>query len=314
MSRLTSQGQKKINDIAQQYNVSTDAVMTLLQALVNGNKTMAQFNHPELGGSGQWMPGGMTMVGDMSNNNLKAMVDSICLKLSNLLANQPFVPDPLNGSQNIGRQQQQQAGHGVPNTNNNNDSLSNWWPIELGVPTMTGVQNNICYAYFATQKRLAIEINGQITLFDTLEHQLSGVSQQQGGGSSITFTSQHGMVDVFNLPVISSTELAETQTPPASANEPNSTDKVSAESSANEPDSTDSVLVEPNNANLADSTGSIPPVETNILSETVTVSSPSSVPETDIFSTIERLALLRQKDIITETEFIVKKTELLSRL
>lgn len=313
MQRLTSQGQKKINDIAQQYNVSTDAVMTLLQAVNNGNGTMAQFNHPELGGSGQWMSGGMITVSDMSNNNLKSMVDGICIKLSNLLAEQPFVPAPLNGSQNMGRQQQQQVGHGVPNTNDNNESLSHWWPIELGVPTMTGVQNNICYAYFATQKRLAIEINRQVTLFDTLAHQLSGISQQQGGGSSITFTSQHGMVDVFNLPVISSTELAETQTPSASANEPNSTDKVSAESSANEPDSTDSVLVEPSNANLPDSTSSVP-IETNISSETAPASSPNLVPETDIFATIERLALLRQKDVITEEEFVAKKTELLSRL
>jgi hypothetical protein len=41
--------------------------MTLLQALVNSNGTMAQFSHWELGGGGQWMRGGMTMVGDMFN-------------------------------------------------------------------------------------------------------------------------------------------------------------------------------------------------------------------------------------------------------
>jgi len=33
----------------------------LLQALVNSNGTMAQFNHWELGGNGQLMLGGMTM-------------------------------------------------------------------------------------------------------------------------------------------------------------------------------------------------------------------------------------------------------------
>jgi hypothetical protein len=53
--RLTDKGQQTINELAQRYSVSTDAVMSLLQALVNGNGTMAQFNHQELGGGGQWM-------------------------------------------------------------------------------------------------------------------------------------------------------------------------------------------------------------------------------------------------------------------
>jgi hypothetical protein len=34
----------------------------------------------------------------------------------------------------------------------------------------------------------------------------------------------------------------------------------------------------------------------------------------DIFATIERLAELRQKGILTEEEFVAKKSELLSRL
>jgi hypothetical protein len=62
LPQLTEQGRQKIDELAQRYAVSTDAVMTLLQALVNSNGTMAHFNHPELGGGGQWMLGGMTMV------------------------------------------------------------------------------------------------------------------------------------------------------------------------------------------------------------------------------------------------------------
>src|SRR5438093_148714 len=75
MHRLPAQGQQIVEAIAQRYGVSTDAVITLLYALIAGNGTMAQFTHPELGGSGQWMQGGMTMVGDMFNNVLKAQVD-----------------------------------------------------------------------------------------------------------------------------------------------------------------------------------------------------------------------------------------------
>jgi len=50
LPQLTEQGRQRIDELAQRYAVSTDAVMTLLQALVNSNGNMAQFNHPELGG------------------------------------------------------------------------------------------------------------------------------------------------------------------------------------------------------------------------------------------------------------------------
>jgi hypothetical protein len=61
MPQLTSEGQQKVTELAQRYGVSTEAVVTLLQALRHGHGTMAQFDHPALGGRGQWMPGGMVM-------------------------------------------------------------------------------------------------------------------------------------------------------------------------------------------------------------------------------------------------------------
>jgi hypothetical protein len=42
---------------------------------------MAQFSHPELGGMGQWS-GGMTMIGDLSNSELKGRVERVCLELA----------------------------------------------------------------------------------------------------------------------------------------------------------------------------------------------------------------------------------------
>ena len=90
MQQLTPEGQQRVSDLSHRYFVSTDAVMTLLQALVNGHGTMAQFYHPELGGGGQWMLGGMTMIGDMFNSSLKAKVEGLCSELSSLLAGQPF--------------------------------------------------------------------------------------------------------------------------------------------------------------------------------------------------------------------------------
>ena len=81
MRQLTPKGQQHVA-LAQRYGVSTEAVLTLLQALVSGHGTMAQFDHPELGGRGQWMSGGMVMVGDMFNQALKATVDGLCLNLA----------------------------------------------------------------------------------------------------------------------------------------------------------------------------------------------------------------------------------------
>jgi hypothetical protein len=277
VQQLTDRGWQKINELAQRYGVSTDAVMALLQALINGNGTMAQFNHWELGGGGQWMQGGMTMVGDMFNYALKAKVDGLCAELSQLLAQQPFVPRPRSSQSQSqgGQQQQQQGGSGgagplgggpavslfVPATPG---SSGHWWPADLGVPNATGSQNNIRYAYFSDARRLAVEINGHVTVYDTLDHQIGGVSQQQGSGASLTFTSQYGTVSVASLPIISYDGVAR-----------NAPEQGPAQA-------------DPNRAETAQ--------------------------ETDIFTKIERLAELQRKGILSQEEFAAKKAELLSRL
>lgn len=199
MRQLTNEGKQKVEQIANRYGVSVGAVMALLEAVANGGGTMAQFNHPELGGSGQWMQGGMTMVGDMFNYSLKSQVDGICNELSTLLLNQPF---------QVETQSQSQVSMFSPS-----GGSGNWWPIELGMPNSSGAQNNIRYAYFANINRLAIEVNNQVTVYDTLDHSIGGFSQQQGGGSSLTFTSQYGTVLVNNLPIVSGTGPQTTQEP-----------------------------------------------------------------------------------------------------
>lgn len=201
MQQLTEQGRQRIDELAQRYSVSTDAVMTLLQSLVNSNGTMAQFNHRELGGGGQWMRGGMTMVGDMFNHGLKAKVEGLCSELSQLLAQQPFVPFPASF------QSQQQGGcvgaGSVSLFVPDGRASGQWWPAELGFPNGSGGQNQVRYAYFNPTRRLAVELNGQVTVYDSLDHQISGVSQQQGGGGSLTFTSQYGTISVSSLPIVS---------------------------------------------------------------------------------------------------------------
>src|SRR4051812_38557099 len=93
VQQLTDAGQRAVQELAQRYGVSVDAALALLFAVSAGGGTMAQFYHPELGGGGQWMQGGMTMVGDMFNGRLQYTVSGLCAELSTLLRNQQvFLP------------------------------------------------------------------------------------------------------------------------------------------------------------------------------------------------------------------------------
>ena len=71
-----------IDDIAARHGFSGDAGRAAYAALQAGGFSQAQFSHPELGGMGQWMSGGMMMIGDMFNDNLKWRVGALLTELS----------------------------------------------------------------------------------------------------------------------------------------------------------------------------------------------------------------------------------------
>ncbi len=77
-----------------------------------------------------------------------------------------------------------------------------WWPGGMGHPNSVGSQNGTRYAWFARARRLAIERGGVVTLYDTLDREISGVSQPQSLSGALRFTSQHGPVAVASLPVV----------------------------------------------------------------------------------------------------------------
>lgn len=161
-----------LQTIADRHGVSLDAVRHLIRALEAGQGRMAQFNHPDLGGFGQWSTGGMTMIGDMFNTGLKARVSALCSELADAL--------PASGWSERGT-----SGSG--------------WPAEWGPPSTSGSQNGIRYAYFPARNRLAIETDGRRAVYDTEGYDISGVAQQQGGTSSLRFTGYGGTVDLESL-------------------------------------------------------------------------------------------------------------------
>src|SRR3978361_1283165 len=111
---VTPDAEHAIGDIAQRHGLSREAVLAMLFAVHAGGGTMAQFAIPGFGGSGQWRRGGMTMVGDMFDNALKARVDALCGELSQLLTTTTVFPASATG-----------AASGF--------TSANWWPADLGV-------------------------------------------------------------------------------------------------------------------------------------------------------------------------------------
>lgn len=257
MNQLSDSGLNAVNRISQQSGFSPDAVTHMLYAVLNGGGTMAQFGHPEFGGSGQWMQGGMLMLSDLFNHNLKNRVDSLCYELSNLMASDNNLLKEV-------------------------AKAKNWWPDGLGIANATGGQNTMRYAYFANEHRLAIDTSGEIWVYDTLDHQIGGFSQQQGLGGSIQLNSQYGTVNLNSLPVVSINGNA------VVAPEPVTVNTFNPEPASN-------------------NTGAID--ESREIFETANSSS-----EADIFMAIERLGELFEKKILTSDEFTAKKAELLARL
>lgn len=314
MEKLTAEGLEVVNDLAQRYGFSQDAVLHMAFALLKGRGGMAQFNHPEFAGSGQWMNGGMMMLGDMFNHGLKARVDGVCRELAAAIASQPelfprgsFQSQSQSGSaQQVmvggaglqqqasgGGQQMQVSGGMAPMAPMGSmapmrpmsfgsaplftpDPRDTWWPPELGTPSSSGAQNEVRYAYFPAAGRLAVEVNGQVSVYDTSGHQIAGISsQQQSSGGGLVFSTGEGSISLAHLAAVSAPAPATAPSRPPVAGPPEAA----------------------------------PPAAAPARSEPA-----AAEPATDVFATLERLGELMQKGILTEEEFAAKKAELLSRL
>ena len=276
-----------IADIARRHGLSREAVLSMLFALHVGGGTMAQFSIPELGGSGQWMQGGMTMVGgNMFDNALKARVDALCGELAQLLATTAVFPPS-----------------------------ATWWPANLGVPSSVGGQNTVRYAIFPSTRRLAIQINGVTKVFDTGEHHIGGVQQQQQGGGgmqqqqqggggvqqqqpggaygSVTFTSEFGTFDVSSLPEVGTHRTTET---PAAAPAPHHQSQYQSQPAAQSAPQMPAPQFAPQRQAPEPASGA------------------SGDDSAAIVAAIESLAGLHERGILSDEEFAAKKAELLGRL
>lgn len=201
MTNLNENGQRVVARLSRDHGFSEDATRHMLDALASGRSSQAQFNHPEFGGMGQWAQGGMTMIGDMFNNGLKARVDALCQDLARELSGGTLFRTAPHGADGVSYSASQSGSGG--------------WPEELGQPASQGAQNDMRYAYFPQTRRLAIAHGGRMTVYDTGEHQISGFGQAQGGEQTLSFTSQSGLVPVSSLRTVDAPEEKSEGTPRA---------------------------------------------------------------------------------------------------
>ncbi|MCE9663246.1 SHOCT domain-containing protein [Halomonas sp. M5N1S17] len=190
MHSLSPRGLAIVDELAERHDFSRDAIAHLVLAVADGDGQMAMFSHPQFGGPGQWMQGGMLMLSDPLNHALNARVDALCHEIGERVGG-------MAGEGIAGEIAAQQPAWLVAEEN------TAWWPEELGAPNATGEQNGLRYAYFAQARRLVVQTDDTLRVYDTLDHRIHGFAQQQGSQSRLTVTSQHGDVDLASLPVIS---------------------------------------------------------------------------------------------------------------
>lgn len=231
---FSTEDRQLIATLAAGHNISESAVETLWQAVEAGNGTAAQFNHPELGGMGQWMAGSMAVVSDFNEAHMQETITQLCTTIATYLQNRAVAADygvmdqrqtqsqwsnpggivPSNvvpprptTAQSISAssttdQKRSTADAAQPNTQTatvRQSAGQQWWPDSLGLPNNSGSQNDMYYAYFAMHQRLALRIGNQVAIYDTGEHQISGISQRQSGTQNIGFRSPLGEVSLTQL-------------------------------------------------------------------------------------------------------------------
>lgn len=277
MSQWSDDAARKIGDIAGRHGFGREAGLAMAEALAAGAGGMAQFGHPELGGMGQWSRGGMLMIGDMFNDNLKGRVRGLADDLSAAMNDGAIAPER--------RSSHGGGGYG---------SFGHWWPDELGQPSSTGAQNGQRYAVFPEARRLAIDDGERVRIYDTGDRQIDGAAQQQGGRSSLSFSGPFGTIGIEDLKEVDA------------ARPQKSRGQEQQQEQRYERQQNDDVA-QPARAET-DAPSFAPP------RAPVPSDRPTTTSNGDPLDLIRKLGDLRAAGLLTEDEFSAKKTELLARL
>jgi hypothetical protein len=159
-----------VSHVAQRYQVSEDAVHEMYRALERTGGTQAQFNHPDLGGYGQWMPG-TCMLSRETDPQFKAHISGLAAELAAMVQ---AAAEPATMSES-------------------------WWPANFGHPAAAGEQHGIRYAYFPDRDRLLVQQGAAVLSYDTTGQRITGFAQQQSTSSRLCFTTSSGALELGEL-------------------------------------------------------------------------------------------------------------------
>ena len=277
----TDEGSAAIGEIARRHGFSDEAGRAMADALNLSAGSMAQFHHPDLGGMGQWSRGGMLMIGDMFNHHLKGRVAGLAEDLAEAMVRGALVARrPAHGESSAG--------------------FGQWWPESLGHASSTGAQNGGRYAVFPDARRLAVKRDGRVTIYDTGDHRIGGASQQQGGGSSLSFSTDRGSVGIEAFSQLRNAQQQDDRSSSAEA-DPIQHPASAQATAPSAPAKTMAFAPRPaSNAPHASPGPTAPPA--------------ARAEGGDPFDMIRKLASLKDEGLLTEEEFAAKKTELLARI
>lgn len=164
-------------DIAARHNLSPAAVEALAQALSRGGGMEAQFNHPDLGGKGHWIPGDIA-IEDANNRVLKNRISRVCEELA---ARYRTVSVPAVTTRQ-----------------------SRWWDAAYGRADLSGEIAGVRYAFFRATRRLLVQREDTIQIYDTGDHTLIALlTDSSEAAESLVFETEGGSVQVRDLSPVS---------------------------------------------------------------------------------------------------------------
>jgi hypothetical protein len=76
------------------------------------------------------------------------------------------------------------------------------WPRELGLASTSGSSEELRYAYFPQNRRLAVESGGSLTIYDIGDYQFRGLLQAHSAGGAITIMTQRGRVRLSDFATV----------------------------------------------------------------------------------------------------------------
>ncbi len=177
-----------LEQAAQRYDFSNNAVDQIWQGLLHSKGRQVQFNSPEFGGQGQWQ-NGMLMISDWNNHILKTRLLGLINELAPLASSADVTYEPLLSASSVPGQ--------VPSSNPTNVTNVDEEPEKTPMGGWQGTQNGISYVFYPEQSLLVLNSGER---YSTAPYFVLGLGQnQQQGRNTLVLLTDQGEIPVGQL-------------------------------------------------------------------------------------------------------------------